>query len=197
MGKKIILRFFHLYYPELLKEYYTDKRIQQYEDQIKEQRNLSMLKYRPSAVIIDLDGTIAIHNGRGAFDYEQIHTDILNKPLYELLTSLYDTSNCPEGAPIGDYILSMSLIFISGREGTNIAKKQTIEWLQKYFGEDLQLFMRKVGDYRPDEIIKREIYENSIKPDYNVLAVFDDRNKVVKMWRDLGLLCCQVNEGDF
>jgi len=27
--------------------------------------------------------------------------------------------------------------------------------------------------------------------------VFDDRDKVVKMWRNQGLRCCQVAEGDF
>ena len=31
----------------------------------------------------------------------------------------------------------------------------------------------------------------------NVLGVFEDRDRVVKMWRDLGITCFQVAEGDF
>ena len=57
--------------------------------------------------------------------------------------------------------------------------------------------MREKGDHRGDEIVKKEIYDNQIKPIYDVMCVFDDRDKVVKMWRDEGLLCCQVYYGDF
>jgi len=57
--------------------------------------------------------------------------------------------------------------------------------------------MRSQGDTRPDEIVKREIYEEHIKPLYNVDFVLDDRNKVVKMWRSLGLKVLQVAEGNF
>ena len=31
----------------------------------------------------------------------------------------------------------------------------------------------------------------------NVLCVFDDRTKVVEMWRKNGLSCFQVSNGDF
>ena len=31
----------------------------------------------------------------------------------------------------------------------------------------------------------------------DVFAVFDDRNQVVDMWRDNGLTCFQVADGDF
>jgi hypothetical protein len=30
-----------------------------------------------------------------------------------------------------------------------------------------------------------------------VVGVLDDRNRVVRMWRGLGLLCCQVAPGAF
>ena len=43
----------------------------------------------------------------------------------------------------------------------------------------------------------KELYEKYIKDSYNVLCVFDDRQKVVDMWREEGLLCCQVYYGDF
>ena len=57
--------------------------------------------------------------------------------------------------------------------------------------------MREEGDYRSDDIIKKEIYDEMILPYYNVIAVFDDRSKVVEMTRKLGLHTFQVADGDF
>ena len=57
--------------------------------------------------------------------------------------------------------------------------------------------MRSKGDHRSDTEVKKEIYDKYIKDKYNILCVFEDRDKVVKMWRDEGLLCNQVYYGDF
>ena len=57
--------------------------------------------------------------------------------------------------------------------------------------------MRDKGNFEQDEIIKERIFHKEIEPNYNVLAIFDDRDKVVKMWRNLGLLCNQVYWGNF
>jgi hypothetical protein len=57
--------------------------------------------------------------------------------------------------------------------------------------------MRDEGDHRSDEVVKKEIYENYIAPWWDVVCVFEDRNRVVKMWRDIGLLVAQVWDGDF
>lgn len=57
--------------------------------------------------------------------------------------------------------------------------------------------MRPAGDYRPDQIVKRELYEAHIAGQYDVLFCVDDRNSVVAMWRELGLTCLQCAEGDF
>jgi hypothetical protein len=69
--------------------------------------------------------------------------------------------------------------------------------MSSYGGIKFELFMRNANDYRPDEIVKKEIYEREIKGKYDIICVFDDRNKVVDMWREEGFLCCQVAEGDF
>ena len=57
--------------------------------------------------------------------------------------------------------------------------------------------MRKEGDNRPDEVVKEEIFNENIRGNYSVRFVLDDRSKVVDMWRQLGLKCLQVAEGDF
>lgn len=57
--------------------------------------------------------------------------------------------------------------------------------------------MRPDGDHRPDYVIKREIYEREIKDKYDVIGVFEDRQRCVDMWRALGLTCFQVAPGDY
>ena len=59
------------------------------------------------------------------------------------------------------------------------------------------LMMRKTDDTRPDQEIKKEIYQNFIEPKCDVLFVVDDRLKVVKMWRELDLTVLQCAEGDY
>ena len=50
--------------------------------------------------------------------------------------------------------------------------------------------------FMPDEILKKKMLDAFVDID-DVFLVVDDRNKVVKMWRDLGLNVFQVADGDF
>jgi hypothetical protein len=59
------------------------------------------------------------------------------------------------------------------------------------------LLMRREKDHRDDTIVKKEMYEDVVEGIHEVLFVLDDRDKVVKMWRGLGLKCFQVAEGNF
>lgn len=127
-------------------------------------------------VLCDLDGTLAIHNGRNPYDAANCETDLLN-PV------------------VADILLGRKFIFVSGREEQ--FRPQTIRWLASHGYYDCKLLMRPTGDTRNDAIVKREIYEREIKDFYNVLFVLDDRNRVVQMWRELGLTCLQVADGDF
>jgi len=57
--------------------------------------------------------------------------------------------------------------------------------------------MRQRNDQRQDNIVKQIILDYDIKPDYDILFALDDRNSVCKMWRQNGIKCLQVAEGDF
>lgn len=81
----------------------------------------------------------------------------------------------------------------SGR--SDIVRTKTIEWFIKYGMYPTKIRMRKSGDFRPDEVLKKE-WLDEIGPE-NVKLVFDDRDKVVKMWREHGIICCQVAPGNF
>ena len=63
--------------------------------------------------------------------------------------------------------------------------------------------MRPDGDFRPDEIFKRDILEFLRQDDIlggDPDIVYDDRNKVVDMWKANGINVIQVvdrDQGDF
>ena len=57
--------------------------------------------------------------------------------------------------------------------------------------------MRSTKDNRPDDIVKKELLDKMREEGYNPILVFDDRDSVVKMWRENGIPTFQVNYGDF
>lgn len=88
-------------------------------------------------------------------------------------------------------------------------RNETLAWLYKHadFDADPMLvafyaperfLMRKAGDHRLDHVIKYEWLANLEPPERNRLtAVFEDRSRVVAMWREAGVPCFQVAPGEF
>jgi hypothetical protein len=90
----------------------------------------------------------------------------------------------------------------SGR--SDEVRDKTEQWLEKHLGLECWYFikkslrMRHQGDYTPDEKLKKSWYDSLSSEDKaRLVAIFDDRAKVVRMWRELGVACFQVAEGDF
>lgn len=136
----------------------------------------------PKSIICDLDGTLALMNGRNPFDASRCEEDILNAPVATMVKKYAE--------------MGFAILLLSGRHGTYI--EETKRWLAKHeIGYD-KLIMRAGDDMRKDSIVKREFFDNEIQNKYYVEFVLDDRNQVVDMWRkELGLTCLQVNYGDF
>ena len=59
------------------------------------------------------------------------------------------------------------------------------------------MYLRDDGDMRPDDIVKEELLGKIRADGYKPTIAFDDRNQVVKKWRELGIHCYQVRTGDF
>lgn len=136
----------------------------------------------PKCILVDMDGTLAIHGTRGVYDFEHAGEDALNEAV------AWQVALCHEAG--------MSVIIVTAREAKY--REVTRDWLNKHEVPYNAIHMRGTFDDREDSIVKRELYENHIDGKYNVQAVFDDRNRVVNMWRDqLGLTVFQVAEGDF
>jgi len=84
----------------------------------------------------------------------------------------------------------------SGR--SDEVREETEQWLLKYANYTGVLKMRKKGDYTVDHKLKLSWLEELSEGDRKRLAAtFDDRDQVVQMWRQQGILCCQVAPGDF
>lgn len=153
----------------------------------------SIPQVKPKAVVCDLDGTLSINPGRGYFDYSRVSEDIVNEDMANLIQAMWRSG--------------YMILFVSGRDNTCF--DETLAWIKKIrqfssmCSDDFQLFMRdpsrvdEKGNKIADNIIKEEIYHHYIEPSYDVRLVFDDRSRVVDMWRQLGLQCYQVAPGDF
>jgi hypothetical protein len=146
-------------------------------------------------IICDLDGTLCNIQHRQHFaegpvkDWGNFFGGILEDSVNEAV----------------EYVLknlkNITVIFITGRpeKYKEIDCKGTTElWLKKHGFIDYELYMRETEDRRDDDVIKQDIYEQKIEPNYGKpLFVLDDRNRVVVMWRKIGLTCFQVALGDF
>lgn len=144
---------------------------------------------KPKAVIVDIDGTVALMHGvRGPFEWHKVGDDAPNERVVDMVRDLANTG--------------YQIVFVSGRDA--VCRAATTEWLDYHFDlcirntmGDIVLYMRDADDMRDDTVVKNEIFERDIRDNYDVQLVLDDRNKVVKMWRSKGMTCLQVAEGNF
>ena len=168
-------------------------------------------------VIFDLDGTLAIIDKRRLkagktkdgkvtdkmdwdvfFDPENISLDTPNEPVIKMAQLFAEDG--------------FKIVIFSGRNDRSFFS--TKDWLKINKVPFDLLVMRPdkfksdswpIADgnpatkdmrFMPDEILKKKMLDTFVDID-DVFLVVDDRNKVVKMWRDLGLNVFQVAPGDF
>lgn len=134
----------------------------------------------PAAILVDIDGTVALHGTRSPFDETRVHEDRPNHPVITTVRAL---------------AAAHQVVFASGR--TDGCRAATEQWLAEHVGVPFALHMRPAGDTRKDAIVKQELFDRHIRENYDVRLVIDDRNQVVAMWRSLGLTVLQCADGDF
>ena len=146
-------------------------------------------------VIFDLDGTLAL------IDHRRHLVEGKTKDWKAFYAACVDdVPNLPVIAALESFARAgKKIVIFSGR--SDEVRPQTVDWLHENMAGmpfSLRLVMRREGDFTPDDDLKRQWLNdpNIINRDA-VLCVFDDRNKVVQMWRDEGIPCFQVAPGDF
>lgn len=153
----------------------------------------------PNAIIVDIDGTISNYGHRKHYlesmqqdrhDDKRPEYDVFNRaavhdePIREIISIVHWAQH-----------VDTKIILMTGR--SDKYRDITTEWLTLHQVRYDHLFMRKQGDYSSDAAAKRELYMSHIAGKYNVLFVLEDRDKVVDMWRALGLRCLQVAKEEY
>lgn len=144
----------------------------------------------PMFVVFDLDGTLALNGHRQHFltrdyaskdwrgFYAACGADLSHFPIIATLFALESAGHDIE--------------IWSGR--SDEVANETSQWLHDRGLGSIPLKMRSAKDHQPDTALKLSwLDEASRKPD----LIFDDRASVVAMWREQGIVCCQVAPGDF
>lgn len=148
--------------------------------------------------IFDLDGTLAdirhrrhyVERPRERQDWRSFH------------------AACRHDSPVVAVIQTMEALrrfadvwVFSGR--SDEVRADTMEWLTSHtsfmtWELDAALMMRQEGDYTPDDQLKKQWLDQMLDDDRNrLVAVFEDRDRMVRMWREQGIACFQVAPGDF
>ena len=134
----------------------------------------------PSAVVVDVDGTVARHVSRSPYDYSKVLTDEPIRHVIDILESLADKHE---------------IIFLSGRKDSCF--EDTKAWLNEHvpFWKG-KIFMRPDDSNIPDYIVKEALFNENINGKYNVVGVFDDRLQVCRLWQKKGLPLLRVGDPD-
>ncbi len=139
-------------------------------------------------VLLDLDGTLCDNNHRIQHilkkpkDWDAFHAACDKDRPYPIIHDLVDTL-------AGFHYI----IVVTGRG--NEWGTLTDEWLTKHKVYPKFLFMRKAGDKRDDFIIKGEVLD--LLPFKRIAFALEDRDQVVKMYRERGVTTLQVRDGNF
>jgi len=183
VGEKVILDMYNQFYNKGEKLKPQSKPKPKVEKKMTETQPVPMVQDRslPTCLIVDLDGTLARATDRSYYQYWKCETDDLVEHIHMLVAGLVSTVN--------------HVVFLTGREDSGW--DATVRWLADKAGfvvdgQKFHLVMKNTGDHRPDIVAKRELFDNYVRDKFYVVAVFEDRSRVVKMWREMGLTCLQV-----
>lgn len=181
VGASVVKRFHDMYVQQEFPSNVTETSVPcpRYED-YKHREGFG--SHRSSAVVVDIDGTLAHMNGRSPYDETRVMEDDFDSDVAAAVNGVSEQTGA-------------NIIIVSGR--TDNCEELTRDWLHLHHFEYDRLIMRKHGDTRPDYVIKNEIYDDHIIPFYNIRAVFDDRDQVVRHLRKRGIKVFQVAPGRF
>lgn len=148
---------------------------------------------KPTAVIFDLDGVLALCKPQSKFDWSKyahcagiMDNNPPNWPMISLLNLMF--AQCKEE---GRY---MKVLICTGRPDTY--QQVTRAWLTRFKCPFHELWMRAADDDRSDCNVKESMLD-SIQEKYDIWFVVEDRVSVVEMWRRRGILCLQNVKGDY
>jgi hypothetical protein len=149
--------------------------------------------------IFDLDGTLALIEHRRHIIEDPSRDDSKWRRFYAACDR--DEPNEPVIRVMESLRRFADVLIFSGR--SDEVRDKTAAWLAKHTSFttsdlDTALVMRAEGDYAADDVLKKQWLEGMLVDDRKrLVASFDDRDRVVQMWRSQGVTCFQVAHGEF
>jgi hypothetical protein len=148
------------------------------------------MERKPKCIIVDMDGTLS----------NASHRQHLVREKPKQFDKFYDLCGLDEPhlhviTAVQALAAHYPIVIVSGR--IERTRGITIEWLIQHRVPWHEMHMRPNGDFREDHILKAEILDQKILPKWEPMMAFDDRDRVVAMWRQRGIPCMQVAEGNF
>ena len=132
--------------------------------------------------MVDLDGTLAHKLDREVFDWSKVHEDLLD-PFVAEAVKMFKKQG-------------FDIIILTGREGTPECVYLTFKWLKHWEVPFDNIIFRGIGDKRQDTETKLELYNEHIKPNWKIELAFDDRPRIIRLWRSLGIKTWDVGNGE-
>lgn len=144
-------------------------------------------------IIVDIDGTLANgdhrvrHLEKSPKDWDAyFQTCGGDSPIESICRLVRKLATCYDA----------QIVYCTGRRED--CRSATENWLScNGLPINVRLLMRADGDHRHDTEVKPELLRNAAIPFDDIWLILEDRNSMVKKWRELGLTCLQVAEGDF
>lgn len=142
---------------------------------------------KPYCLVVDMDSTLCFNTtkrpwyGEGAA--EGMINDVPNMGVLRLVE---------QWTKPGPTAYTNNLIIATGRDTSQ--EEVTKQWLAKYNIYPQEFYFRKQGDYRKGVEVKKEQIEKILEK-YNVVAIIDDCEPIVNMYREMGLTVLQPNKG--
>lgn len=137
------------------------------------------------AWIFDIDGTLAVMGDRHPHDGHLVHLDSVNK---DVRLALHNNLE-----------LGHQIYIVTGRDEKY--REITEKWLADNNIPYDALYMRPTEpDHLPkteDSVVKHNLFNLHIRPlGHRIVGVYDDRHRVLRMWRKLGLTTFHINGPD-
>ena len=163
----------------------------------------AMERNMKDVVIFDLDGTLALIQHRTHYI-----KDGAPKRWREFYAAcINDEPNLPVIESLKAHLRAgHRVMIVTGR--SDEVRAETEQWLLThvfnysdgesgdYFDPSL-ILMREASDHTMDHELKRRWLNDGSIERKKVLCIYEDRERVVQMWRDEGMSCFQVAAGDF
>jgi phosphoglycolate phosphatase-like HAD superfamily hydrolase len=141
--------------------------------------------------VFDIDGTLSDCSHRAHHvkyypkNWASFNSEMVNDSLIESTSVI-----------LAALSFNYTIILVTGRPESY--RGVTEEWLKKHGIEADALYMRDDEDFRQDDEYKSEIAD-LIEETYSIMGVFEDRKRVVDMWKSRGIVTydCSNKESMF